>query len=62
LYLCCSGNIEGRATFATITKGKLEVEGLVNKTFSELGFLQIEQSALQKQLEVKRSMQEEKME
>jgi hypothetical protein len=57
-----SENIEGRTTSATIIKGKLEVEGLVNKTFSESGFLQIEQSALQKQLEVKRSMLEEKME
>jgi hypothetical protein len=50
------------ATSPTIAKGKLEVEGLVSKTRNELGSLQIEQSALQRQLEVKRSMLEEKME
>ncbi len=54
--------LKAKATSPTIAKGKLEVEGFVNKTFNELGSLQIEQSALQKQLEVKRSMLEEKME
>ncbi len=54
--------LKAEATSPTIAKGKLEVEGLVNKTLNELGSLQIEQSALQKQLEVKRSMLEEKME
>ncbi len=42
--------------FATNAKDKLEVEGLVNKTFSES--LQIEHNALQKQLEIKRNMLE----
>ncbi len=34
----------------------------MNKTLSELGSLRIEQSALQRQLEIKKSMLEEKME
>jgi hypothetical protein len=42
--------------FTTNAKDKLEVEGLVNKTFSES--LQIEHNALQKQLEIKRNMLE----
>ncbi len=50
------------ATSPTTAKGKLEVEGLVSKTFNELGFLRIEQNALHRQLEFKRSILEEKME
>jgi hypothetical protein len=49
-------------TSPTTAKGKLEVEGFVNKTLNELGSLQIEQSALQRQLEIKRNMLQEKME
>jgi hypothetical protein len=54
--------LKAEATSPTIVEGKLEVEGLVNKTLSKLGSLRIEQSALWKQLEIKRSMLEEKME
>jgi hypothetical protein len=38
--------LKAEVTSPTIAKGKLEVEGLVSKTFSELGFLRIEQNAL----------------
>ncbi len=54
--------LKAETTSATIVKSKLEAESLINKTFSELEFLQIEQNALQRQLEIKRSMFEEKME
>ncbi len=54
--------MKAKATFATIIEGKLYVEGLVSKTCSELRSLWIEQSALQRQLEIKRNMLEEKME
>jgi hypothetical protein len=54
--------LKAKATFATIIECKLEAEGLVNKTFSELGSLRIEQNALQRQLEIKRNMLEKKME
>jgi hypothetical protein len=53
---------KAEATSPTTIRGKLEVESLVNKTLNELGSSQIEQSALQSQLEIKRSMLEEKME
>ncbi len=54
--------MKAKTTFATTTEDKLEAEGLISKTLSELGFLQIEQNALQRQLEIKRSMLKGKME
>jgi hypothetical protein len=54
--------LKAKTTFATTIEGKLEVESLISKTLSESGFLQIEQNALQRQLEIKRNMLKKKME
>ncbi len=52
--------IEGAST--TTTDVKLESKSLFNKTLHEIGPLQKEQDTLQRQLEIKRNMFEEKME
>ncbi len=52
--------IEGAST--TTIDVKLESKSLFNKTFNEIGPLQKEQDILQRQLEIKRNMFEEKME